>query len=132
MLVKRDLLRMAESFLSSALHLKDHFSARTEGDMGTDANKGRSSGEEILLDRIAHKIVDRGLSVPAVIFLESTKPLNSVGCQALNFLEPLVQSLFNIKNYNEFIQLMENRSNIEELICRIETLEEERKQPKRG
>ena len=83
-----------------------------------------------LLDTLARKIVDRELSTPAIIFLESTKPLNFVGCQALNFLEPLVQSVFSIKSYNEFVRLMENRSNIEKLILKIESLEEERRQAK--
>ena len=91
----------------------------------TEDNETR---EPILLDIIARRIVERGLSAPAIIFLESTKPLNVVGCQALNFLEPLIQSLFRIKQYNEFIQLMENRSNVEELILRIEKLEEENKE----
>ena len=89
-----------------------------------------TSGEEDLLEKLAQKIVDRGLSAPAIIFLESTKPLNFVGCQALNFLEPLVQSVFSIKSYNEFVRLMENRSNIEKLILKIERLEEERRQAK--
>ncbi|UCE17631.1 MAG: hypothetical protein JSV84_12200 [Gemmatimonadota bacterium] len=95
-------------------------------------NKPSASGREDLLDRLARKIVDRGLSAPAVIFLESTKPLNFVGCQALNFLEPMVQSVFSIKSYNEFTQLMENRSNIENLILKIEELEEERTQERKS
>jgi len=96
----------------------------------SDQNTKSPTGQEALLETIAQKIVDRGLSAPAVIFLESTKPLNFVGCQALNFLEPIVQSVFNLRNYNEFIQLMEHRSNIEKLICRIELLEEERRTSK--
>ena len=95
-------------------------------------NRKEDSKEEELLDKIAQKIVERGLASPAVIFLESTKPLNYVGCQALNFLEPLVQSVFSIKGYNEFIRLMEKRSNIEDLIVRIETLEEEKRHAKKG
>ena len=67
------------------------------------------------------------MSAPAILFLESTKPLNMIGCQTLNFLEPIVQSLFSIRQYDEFIRLMEKRSNIEDLILRIEKLEEEKK-----
>ncbi len=89
--------------------------------------KHAAPAEDPLLDRLAGKIVERGLSAPAIIFLESTKPLSTIGCQALNFLEPLVQSLFSIRQYDEFIRLMENRSNIEDLIRKIERLEEEKK-----
>ncbi|MFQ6092982.1 MAG: hypothetical protein ACE5OR_09925 [bacterium] len=99
--------------------------------MAKNQKEDHASSEAALLDKIARRIVDRGLSAPAVIFLESTKPLNFLGCQALNFLEPLVQSMFSIKNYNEFIRLMERRSNIEELILRIERLEEESRGAKR-
>jgi hypothetical protein len=84
-------------------------------------------GQEGLLETLARKIVERDLSAPAIIFLESTKPLNFIGCQALNFLEPLIQSVFTIKSYHEFTQFMENRSNIERLILRIEELEEARR-----
>ena len=94
--------------------------------MTRTSEESPTSKEQYLLDTVARKIVERGLSAPAVIFLESTKPLNVVGCQALNFLEPFIQSVFSITNYNEFIKLMENRSNIEELILKIETLEEEK------
>jgi hypothetical protein len=87
--------------------------------------------QDDLLVTIARRIVDRGLSAPAVIFLESTKPLNVVGCQALNFLEPIVQSLFSLRRYNEFIQLMEKRSNVERLIQTIESLDEEKRRAKR-
>jgi len=86
--------------------------------------------DEALFHRLARKIVNRGLATPAVIFLESTKPLNMVGCQTLNFLEPIVQSIFHIRSYNEFIELMENRTNVEKLIRTIEVLEEERRRKK--
>lgn len=99
--------------------------------MKKNSAENRSFDEKALLDTLARKIVERGLSAPAVIVLESTKPLNVVGCQALNFFEPLVQSIFSIKYYDEFVQLMENRSNIEELIVRIESLEEERRRKKK-
>lgn len=85
------------------------------------------SAESSLIDRLAGRIVERGMSAPAILFLESTKPLNMVGCQALNFLEPIVQSLFSIRQYDDFVRLMEKRSNIEDLILRIEKLEEEKK-----
>jgi hypothetical protein len=60
------------------------------------------------------------MSVPAIIFLESVKPLNYIGSQALVFFEPLVQTLFNFKDYDTFRRAMERRENVEVLLQKIE------------
>ncbi len=81
--------------------------------------------DEELLQKIAVMVVRRGLAVPAVFFLESTKPLSFLGSQALVFLEPFVKSFLNIASYDRFVSMMEDRKNIEKLITRIEDLDEE-------
>jgi hypothetical protein len=63
------------------------------------------------------------MSVPAIFFLESSKPLAFVGGQLLIFLEPFVQTLFNFAQYQRFALLMEDRDNWEALIRKIEDLE---------
>ena len=35
--------------------------------------------EEAVLDKLAHKVVDKGWTVVAILFLESVKPLNYIG-----------------------------------------------------
>jgi len=81
--------------------------------------------DKALLEAVARKVVQMGLSVPAVFFLESTKPLSFIGSQALVFLEPFVKSIFNLASYDRFVALMEDRSNIEKLIQRIEDLDDQ-------
>lgn len=81
---------------------------------------------EEFINKIAKKIVELKLSVPAIFFLESIKPLSFIGSQALVFFRPIILAVFNIPNaYDIFIRIMEDRENVEKLIQKIEQLEEE-------
>ena len=81
--------------------------------------------QEVILDKIAKKVVYWRMTTPAVLFLESVKPMNFVGSQMLVFFEPFVQALFNVKEYNEFIKIMEERENVERLLVKIEKFDAE-------
>lgn len=76
--------------------------------------------ERELLEKVAKKVVAWRMSVPAILFLESVKPLNFIGAQAMVFFEPIVQSIFSIKDYDTFRTAMERRETIEILIQIIE------------
>jgi len=73
-----------------------------------------------LLDRLAEGIVGRHMTVPAILFLESMKPLSFVGSQALYFFEPMVRALFTVPEYERFAALLERRETMEVLLVRIE------------
>ena len=60
------------------------------------------------------------MTVPAILFLESVKPLSFVGSQALYFFEPIVRALFTVPEYERFAVLLERRENIEVLLVKIE------------
>jgi hypothetical protein len=60
------------------------------------------------------------MTVPAIFFLESVKPLSFVGSQALHFFEPMVRALFTVPQYDRFALLMERRENLEALLVSIE------------
>jgi len=79
--------------------------------------------DQALIDAVALKVVKKHLSVPAIFFLESSKPLAFLGGQLLIFLEPFVQTLFNFKQYQRFAILMEDRDSWEKLVRKIEDLE---------
>ncbi len=76
--------------------------------------------ETAVLEKVAKKVVSWRMTVPAVLFLESVKPLNYIGSQALVFFEPIIQSVFSIKDYDTFRIAMERRENVENLIQIIE------------
>jgi hypothetical protein len=87
--------------------------------------------KEELLTNLAKGIVDRGLTAPAIFFLESVKPLNFIGSQAMIFFEPIVRTIFPWHQYSEFAVILEERSTLERLLLAIEDAEEERQRRER-
>lgn len=80
--------------------------------------------KEELIGKFAQEIVDRRLSVPAIMFLETVKPLSFLGSQAMIFFEPIIQAIFAFKSYKEIYLLLEKRDNIELLMQEIEKREQ--------
>jgi len=86
--------------------------------------------EKELLERLAKVVVKWNMSVPTIMALESVKPLNFIGSQAMVFaepmahaIEPLVQIImknFNMEDYNNLRAMLERRETIEALLLRIE------------
>lgn len=76
--------------------------------------------DQALFDKLADFVVKRKMSAPAILFLESSKPLNFIGSQFLVVLGPLIKVFFNIAEYDRIVELMEKRDNVERLICSIE------------
>ncbi len=76
--------------------------------------------ERRLLEKIAVAIVRRRLQVPALFILESAKPLNYLGSQAMAFFEPVVRGLFVAREYGQVRRILERRQSIECLLAKIE------------
>ncbi|MDX9858856.1 MAG: hypothetical protein RBT76_13775 [candidate division Zixibacteria bacterium] len=76
--------------------------------------------QEAVLDKVAFQVVKRGMTVPAIVFLESIKPLNYIGSQAMVFFEPIVQTVFNWRDYDALRLVLERRESIEILIQKVE------------
>lgn len=87
--------------------------------------------KKFLINKIAQKVIDYRLSPVAIIFLESSKPLSFLGNQFLIFMQPFYRALFSYREYEEITAMLEDRNNIEVLICEIERLEEETDERKR-
>lgn len=82
--------------------------------------------EHEIMDRFAARVVEWRMTAPAIFFLEAAKPLSFLGNQALVFFEPIVQSLFNFKSYDDIAAILEDRKNLEYLLTKLEELEAER------
>ena len=72
--------------------------------------------DQNIISTFAKEIVERGMSVPAIFFLESTKYISFIGSQFLVFLGPLATCFINNKKYYNLAELLEDRTNIEFLI----------------
>jgi hypothetical protein len=82
--------------------------------------------DEALLVAVAERVARHRMEVPAVLFLESVRPLSFVGSQALVFLEPIVQSIFDWAQYQRFAALVAERDNLDRLTRHIERAADER------
>lgn len=79
-----------------------------------------------VVDIIAKKVVKFGMVTPALLFLESSRPMSYLGSQVLIFLEPFVRGFSDSPNYNRFAQMMQNRKGVCVLMDRIEFFENEK------
>jgi len=102
--------------------LRNAFSTGEEKEIVSPEDIPEQRRKELIL-RLADGIVKRGLTAPAIFFLESVKPLNFLGSQAMIFFEPIVKTIFPFQAYTEFAVLLEDRQTLEHLICEIERLE---------
>ena len=78
--------------------------------------------DQKIISSLAMEIVDRGMSVPAIFFLESTKYISFIGSQFLVFLGPIATCFINNKKYYNFTEILEKKSNIDFLLNEIERL----------
>jgi hypothetical protein len=76
------------------------------------------------IDKLAKEIVKRHLAAPAIVMLESMKPLSFVGSQAMVFFNPLISIIGNMKSYALFQKILEDRELLDKLISAIESEEE--------
>ena len=72
------------------------------------------------VERVARLTVRFGLAVPAILFLESMKPMSLVGSQAMLALSPFVNVLASRAEWDALQALLEDRRGIEVVIRRIE------------
>ena len=77
-----------------------------------------------LLAKLAAKVVARRMTMPAVLFLGSVRPLNQVGSQALVFLRPFLVDIFNAADYDRLVQILDRREGLEALVDEIEAAEQ--------
>ena len=91
---------------------------------GSESSPGDDAEE--LFERLARRVVDMRMAVPAILFLETSKPLNFVGSQVIGTFEPLVRTMFQWNDVEKLRKALEDRGAIERLILKIEDLEARR------
>lgn len=82
-----------------------------------------------LLERVAARVVELHLEVPAVLTLESVRPMSFLAGQAMVFFQPMVQALLRFDDYRRLAALLERRETLELLTSLIERRAEARRAP---
>ena len=83
------------------------------------SNQPLTDFERALVDRLGKFIVDRGLCGPAIMLLESCRPLNFVGSQLLAFFSPFLSLVFSSKECDCVVRLLERRESIDHILDAI-------------
>ena len=79
-----------------------------------------------LLEKLARRVVELRLETPALLTLETARPLSLLAGQAMLFFEPFAQALFHLPDYRRVAALVERREALEELVRSIERATDER------
>ena len=77
-----------------------------------------------LVERVAREIQLRGLTTPAVHFLQASRPYRSLGAHAMLFFDPVLRGVFG-GDLPPASEIMADDDGIEQLIARLEELDEE-------
>ncbi|WP_278468384.1 hypothetical protein [Gimesia maris] len=78
--------------------------------------------QQQIADRICREIIRRDMVTLAILTLETCRPLNYIGSQAIHFFTPLLSILVDPKSQKIFADLLEQRASIEWLCQRLEFL----------
>jgi len=91
----------------------------------TDGREEMVKEDFELLEKLAGFVVKRKLSVPAVMFLETLRPLNVVGSSMMSFFKPMLGNFFNHAEYTRLERILERRCSVG---CLIDTIEKGERQ----
>jgi len=69
--------------------------------------------ERAALEPLLREVRKRRMVGPAILFLESVRPLNNVGAQALHFMQPFATAVLDPVRYTTLSRYLERRGSIE-------------------
>jgi hypothetical protein len=69
---------------------------------------------------LAREVVRRELTVPALAFLEMSRPLNNLTAQTITFFSPLLSAIVPAERHLEWSAFLERRDAIDRLTAAIE------------
>lgn len=78
-----------------------------------------------LIDKVARFIASRQLAPAGILLIESLHPLHSIGSQAMYFVLPFAEIIFDSAKYQRFALLIQEEKYIKTLVKRIDELDEE-------
>ena len=91
-----------------------------------------TDAEAAVVDRIAEEIVRRGMVAPALLALESCRPLNAIGANAMHALTPFVSAVTDPASFTTLAALLERRGSVEAICLVIEARAKAGNQPQSG
>ena len=79
----------------------------------------------LIVDKVCREVVKRHLAMPAILLLETFRPLNYIGSQVMYFFQPIISSVLSVDGYTDFTELLEQRGSVDYICERIKYIEVE-------
>ena len=95
----------------------------------SDAAVEPTESQRLLVDRLCREIVRRQMTTPALLVLESSRPLGFLAAQTIHFFTPLISAVTDADGHKQLAGFLEQRQSIEYLCRRLEELEAEPSAP---
>tara|TARA_B100000073_G_scaffold196783_2_gene162968 strand:- start:1490 stop:1819 length:330 start_codon:yes stop_codon:yes gene_type:complete len=84
-----------------------------------------SESQKIVVEKVCREIVKRHATLPAVVMLETFRPLNYLGSQVMHFFQPIISSILTADGYLDFTTLLENRESVDYIINKLKKIDDE-------
>ena len=99
---------------------------RTKNSRDSDGKRMKPEQQEIeAVDDVLEFIVRFGLTVPAILTLETLHPLSRMGSQFMHLLTPSVCVFLSPTHWTAFANLLETPNGLEYLLSRLESFDKE-------
>jgi len=85
-----------------------------------------SADQRAAVERVARFIVRFGMTIPAILALETVRPLSFVGSQFMHLLSPSVGAFLSSGEWDAMAHLLEDRKGVEYVLRVIEQTDAER------
>ena len=82
--------------------------------------------EEVVVEKVCNEIVKRHLTLPAIVMLETFRPLNYLGSQVMHFFHPIISSILTIDGYSDFTALLEKRESVDYIINKLKSIDDKK------
>lgn len=79
---------------------------------------GQEQSEQ-LIEHLTQQISQWRLELPAVLFLQITRPFSFIASQGLLLCQPLLSFVFDGPRIGDYANLLADRTNIDRLIARL-------------
>jgi hypothetical protein len=86
----------------------------------TSRPDGINDADDAVLRRVAERVVELHMEVPAILTIEGGLPMSVVAGQTLHFFQPVVQAMFRLPDYQRFASLIERREALTYMVSLIE------------
>jgi hypothetical protein len=81
---------------------------------------------EQLIEHLTEQISRWGLTMPAILLLQVTRPLSFIASQGLLLCQPLLSFVYDAPRVADYAELLADRASIDRLVTRLEEEEHAR------